>query len=257
MAQLGKVRKQRPKKQFRIPSSVVQWAIVGVVAGFMAFFLVRALVSKPTDTPPIPFLSQKQTDLVALTRSLGDITLDSTARAAFPAELNQRLVGADTLVAQRRFNDAIGLLYRQLKDANPATTAAIRTYLGYCYHLATSSDMALMHWRKALALADTADPTLVPWLGFSIGFLFQSRGVPDSALVAYGRVPADAPVPTGIGRAAVLNNSGVAKEVLGDSTGAVRLYADALAALDTLGPPRSAAVIKDNLNRLARFSLPR
>jgi tetratricopeptide (TPR) repeat protein len=252
MAQLGKVRKQRPeKKRFRVSSSILQWAIVAVVGGAMAFFLVRSLVSKPTDTPPIPFLSSRPTDLGALTRTLGDITLDSAARAAFPAGLNSRLVGVDTLVAQRRFDDAIGLLYRQLKDAEQGTIAAVRAYLGQCCYLSRSADMALMHWRKALAAADTASPALVPWLRFSVGFLFQSHGLPESALVHYRAMPADRSVPSGLGLAAVLNNTGAALEALADTVEAVRLYSSAIAVLDTLAPAQAAKTISDNRTRLA------
>lgn len=253
MAQLGKVRKQRPqKKGFRIPSSIVQWGIVGIVGGVMAFFLIRSLASKPFDTPPTPFLSSQQQDLTALTRTIGDIQTDSTLRAAFPADLQAKLVTVDTMVAQRRLNDAINLLYGGLRSAKPATYVALRAYIGLCYHTAKSSDMALMHWRKGLAAADTANPALVPWLAFATGYLFQTHGVPDSALAYYARVPAGSNVPAGLGPAAVLNNSGFAREVLADTGAAITLYTQALAAIDTLVNAKPASTIRDNLSRLNR-----
>jgi tetratricopeptide (TPR) repeat protein len=251
MAQLGKVRKQRPqKKGFRIPSSVVQWGIVGIVGGVMAFFLVRSLATKPFDTPPTPFLSNQQQDLTALTHTVGDIEVDSTLRAAFPADMQAKIVSADTMVAQRRLNDAINLLYGGLRSAKPATLAALRAYIGFCYYTAKSSDMALMHWRKGLAVADSANPALVPWLAFAAAYLFQTHGVPDSALAYYERVPAGSIVPVGLGAAAVLNNSGFAREALADTAGAIALYEQALAAIDTVANASPVSTIRENLIRL-------
>ena len=253
MSQLGKVRKQRPqKKGFRIPSSIVQWGIVGIVGGVMAFFLVRSLTTKPFDTPPTPFLSNQKSDLTALTHTIGDIQVDSTLRAAFAADMQKKIVTVDTMIAQRRLNDAINLLYGGLRSAKPAAAAALRAYIGFCFYTATSSDMALMHWRKGLAAADSANPALVPWLAFATAYLFQTRGVPDSALAYYARVPAGAAEPVGLGPAAVLNNSGFAREVLADTAAAITLYTQALAAIDTVANAQPASTIRDNLSRLNR-----
>lgn len=253
MAQLGRVRKERPKKKFRLSWDVIQWVVVGIVAAFMGFFLIRALVSRPTDTPPIPFVTQQQPDLIALTRTLGEINLDSTTRSMFPAELASRLPTIDSLVAERRFNEAVEGLQRHLRRATPAETAAIRAYLGYCYLQTTAYDLALMHWRKARVIAVQALPGLVPWLDFAIGFLFGSRSLPDSALASYRRIPPGAVVPVGYGRPGVLNNTGVALELLGDSTAAARLYLEARTALGPEHLPRAAEVIAENISRLARF----
>jgi tetratricopeptide (TPR) repeat protein len=258
MAQITRVGRKRPpkKKGLRVSSSVLQWSIVAVVAVAMLFLLIRALVNRPGDAPPIPTLANAHEDLATVTRMLGDVELDSATRALFPSELAPKFKAADTLTEQGRWTEAIGSLHQLLRQQRSAEVAAVRAYLAYCYRRAASPDYSLMHLRKSLALADTSLPALVPWLTFSIGYLFQSHGMNDSALVFYRRCDEALPAGARRDRVALLNNIGVALEATGARPEAAERLGAAAALLDSTDLESSRRTVTDNLARAAAPAKP-
>ncbi len=249
------IRKERPKKKFRIPSSYVQWGVLGLVAVGVLLVLSRSLCRPPAEPGPVPVLSRTETDLAAVTRLLGDVSLDSATLALFPAEIKLRLTTAETLAAQGRWHDAVTQTRRLIKNAQPAEAAALHGFAGYCYNQAASPDWALREFRLGFDAAVTGASELSPWLAFSIGFLFQSHGFADSCVPYYQKALNSLPQPgtaaTGPNWSSLLaNNLGVAYQVLKDSTHALESFRLALSLVDTVADPRSARVVKDNLARL-------
>ncbi|MBM3323688.1 hypothetical protein FJY69_09470 [candidate division WOR-3 bacterium] len=251
------IRKERPKKKFRIPSSYVQWGVLGLVGVGVLFVVSRTLCRPPAEQGPRPVLSQAQTDLATVTKLLGDVTLDSITRALFPAELSPELVTAETLADQGRWHDAVAEVKRLLKDASPTESAALHGFAGYCYKEAASPDWALREFRSGLAAARASSGELVPWLAFSAGFLFQSRGFADSCIPFY--LAAESTLRSLAAAAArpewtapLANNLGVAHESLKDSARARELFRLALSVLDTLVDRKAVRLVNDNLVRVER-----
>jgi tetratricopeptide (TPR) repeat protein len=249
VAKLKSIRQQRPPKRFRIPSSVVQWGIVGVVAIVLAVLVIGALSRPPAEPAPVPLLSSVKIDLLSMTRMLGDVRLDSSVRAEFPGELNAGLAGPDSLFAQHRWYDALSALNRLLKKATRPESAAISAYVAFCDYEADNMDRALQAFRKSLAL-DSNPTGIAPRLTFDVGWLFQSRGYQDSALVYYTLARRSLPDTNRLLRAVAANNAGVAGEVLRDTVASSTAYNEALALLDTIAYPKEKATIRANLARL-------
>lgn len=244
------IRQKRPPKKFRIPGSVVSWGIVGIVAVVLVMLVVGALTRPPSEPAPIPFLANAKTDLISLTRMLGDVTLDSSTRALFPKELDARLVGPDSLFAQRRWYDALAALSKMLNRATRPESAAIRAYMGFCDYDADNLDRSLQHFRKSLA-KDSSPSGIAPRLEFYIGWLFQSRGFQDSAIAYYSRALHDLPDTARLLKAYVANNMGVAYEVLKDMSAADDAYRGATSLLDTTAYPMDWKAVRDNIARLS------
>jgi tetratricopeptide (TPR) repeat protein len=251
VAKIKSIRQKRPEKKFRIPSSVVQWGIVGVVAVVLVVLVVGALSRPPAEPAPIPMLSTAEPDLISVTRMLGDVTFDSSTRATFPGELGPRLVGPDSLFAQRKWYDALNALNRMLRGATRPESAAIKAFMAFCDYEADNLDRSLQAFRKSLA-ADSSPTGIAPRLQFSIGWMFQSRGYQDSAAAYYSRVRRGAPDSARLLKAEAANNAGVAYEVLKDTSAAGAAYREAAALLDTIEYPRETKTIRENLARLAR-----
>ncbi len=248
------IRKERPKKKFRIPSAYVQWGVLGLVGAGVLFVVARSLCRPPAEPTPLPLLSQAHTDLTTVTRLLGDVTFDSATRALFPAYLSNDMATTETLAEQQRWHDAIAEIKRLLKKAGPYEAAALHGFAGYCYHEAASPDWALREFRLGLAAARASSSELGPWLSFCVGFLFQSHGFADSCIPYYLEADSTSRV-TGpaTGRPAwtalLANNLAVAYESLKDSTHARELFRLALSALDTLTDRRAVRLVSENLAR--------
>jgi len=249
VAKIKNIRQKRPKKKFRVPPSVTQWVIVGVVVVVLIVLVVGALSRPPAEPAPIPLLSTAKGDLISMTRMLGDVTLDSSTRALFPSELRARFVGPDSLFAQRRWYDALTALDKVLKGATRPESAAIRAYMAFCDYEADNLDRSLQHFRKSLA-ADSSPSGIAPRLQFSIGWMFQSRGYQDSAIAYYSRVRQALPDSARLLRASTVNNAGAAYEVLKDTSSAAAAYNEAAALLDTIVYPKETKTIRENLARL-------
>jgi tetratricopeptide (TPR) repeat protein len=259
MARFRSVRRERPAKKFRIPSSYVQWGALGVGVVAITFLVSRSLTRPPSETAPAPMLAAARTDLATVTRLLGDIELDSSTRRLFPPALTSRLAGADTLAEQRRWYDALEPVMRLLKDADAETRAALRGYSGLLYYRAASADQALREFRRAVAAADSSSSPLGPWLAFNAAYLFQSHGFADSCLPFYrhaeslvaGAGPGPDSAPGAVWAAWLANNMGVAYEALRD-TAAAGLFRQALAIIDTLADAKSARLVRENLARVVK-----
>jgi len=249
VAKIKNIRQQRPEKKFKIPSSVVQWGIVGIVAVVLIVLVVGALSRPPAEPAPIPMLTNAQKDLISVTRMLGDVMLDSSARALLPGELDEQLAGPDSLFAERRWYDALTALSKMLKGATRPESAAIGTYMAFCDYEADNLDRSLQHFRKSL-VADSSPTGIAPRIPFYIGWLFQSRGYQDSAVVYYARARRILPDSALLLRAAAANNAGAAYEVLKDTAAAGNAYREAAALLDTISYPRESKKVRENLARL-------
>jgi len=243
------IRQKRPDKKFRVPHSVMQWAIVGVVAVVLIVLVVGALSRPPTEPAPAPLLSNARNDLISMTRMLGDVALDSSTRSLFPSELDARLVGPDSLFAQRRWYDALAALSKTFKGATRPESAAIRAYMAFCDYEADNPDRSLQYFRKSLA-ADSSPSGIAPRLAFSIGWMFQSRGYQDSAIAYYSRARRALPDSALLLKAEAANNAGVAHEVLKDTSAAGGAFREAAALLDTITYPKESKTIRENLARL-------
>ena len=249
VAKIKNIRQKRPKKKFRVPPSVVQWVIVGVVVVVLFVLVVGALTRPPAEPAPIPMLQTAKADLISVTRMLGDVTLDSSTRALLPKELDARLVGPDSLYAQRRWYDALGALNKMLNRATRPESAAIRAYMAFCWYDADNLDRSLQSFRKSLA-EDSNPAGIAPRLAFAIGWMFQSRGYQDSAVAYYSRVRSVLPDTTRLLKAEAANNAGAAYEVLRDTSSAAAAYNEAAALLDTIVYPKELKTIRENLARL-------
>jgi tetratricopeptide (TPR) repeat protein len=250
VAKIKNIRQKRPDKKFRIPSSVMQWGIVGVVAVVLVVLVVGALSRPPAEPAPIPILSTAKIDLISVTRMLGDVTLDSGTRALFPGELGVKLAGPDSLFAQRRWYDALTALNRMLSGATRPESAAIRAYMAFCDYEADNLDRSLQHFRKSLA-ADPNPNGLAPRLAFAMGWMFQSRGYQDSAVAYYTRALQALPDSARLLKASAANNAGAAYEVLKDTAEAGGAYREAATLLNTITYPKESKTIRENLARLA------
>jgi len=249
VAKIKNIRQKRPKRKFRVPAGVTQWLIVGIVVAILVVLVVGALSRPPAEPAPIPMLVSAKTDLISVTRMLGDVSLDSSTRALFPGELDARLAGPDSLFAQRRWYDALAALGTMLKHATRPESAAIRAYMGFCDYEAENLDRSVQHFRKSLS-ADSSPAGIAPRIQFSIGWLFQNRGYQDSAIAYYSRALRAIPDSVQLLRAQAANNAGVAYEVLKDTSAAAGMYHEATAELDTIVYPRELMTIRENLARL-------
>jgi tetratricopeptide (TPR) repeat protein len=249
VAKIKNIRHKRPNRKFKIPSSVIQWGIVGVVAVVLVVLVVGALSRPPAEPAPIPMLSTAKPDLISVTRMLGDVALDSSTRSLLPGEMNARFAGPDSLFAERRWYDALTALSKMLKGSTRPESAAIRAYMAFCDYEADNLDRSLQHFRKSLA-ADSNPTGIAPRTAFSIGWMFQSRGYQDSAVVYYSRARRILPDSSRLLRASAANNAGAAYEVLKDTSAAGGAYREAVALLDTIGYPRELKTIRENLSRL-------
>jgi tetratricopeptide (TPR) repeat protein len=250
VAQIKNIRQKRPKKKFRVPPSVTQWVIVGVVAVVLVVLVVGALSRPPAEPAPIPMLSTARTDLISVTRMLGDVKLDSSTRVLFPEELNPRLIGPDSFFTQRRWYDALTALSKMLKGAPRPDSAAIRAYMAFCDFEADNLDRSLQSFRKSLA-QDSSPAGFAPTVAFCVGWMFQSRGYQDSAIAYYSRARRVLPDTAHLLKAAAANNAGVAYEVLKDTSSAAAAYNEAATLLDTIAYPKESKTIRENLARLA------
>jgi len=254
MARIKSIRKTHPRERFRIPTPVAQWSIVAVVVIAVLFILAKALSRAPGEPAPIPLLSSAKTDLVSLTRMLGDVTLDSATRSLFPAELQPALNGVDTLVSQRKWYEAIGQLDRLLRKAKADEAPALLGYMGSCFYEAASLDRALQQFRKGWAKAESIGSPLAPWLAFSSAYLFESRGYQDSAIAYHSlciKALGGKPGPLLI---SALNDVGAAREALSDTAGARAAYEEAAALVDSTVDPKTAELVRENQRRIARKS---
>ncbi len=249
MAKIKNIRQKRPPSKFKIPSGVMQWVIVGVVAVVLVVLVVGTLSRPPVEPAPIPMLSSAATDLISVTRMLGDVKLDSSTRALLPGEMNPRLASPDSLFAERRWLDALAALGKMLKGATRPDSAAIRAYMAFCDYEADNLDRSLQHFRKSLA-ADSNPAGIAPRITFAIGWMFQSRGYQDSAVAYYTRARRMLSDSARLLRAAAANNAGAAYEVLKDTAAAGDAYREAMALLDTIGYPKETKTIRENLARL-------
>jgi tetratricopeptide (TPR) repeat protein len=251
VAKIKNIRQKRPeKKKLRIPNSVMQWGIVGVVAVVLVVLVVGALSRPPAEPAPIPMLSTAKTDLISITRMLGDVALDSGARALFPKELGAWFAGPDSLYAQRRWYDALTALGKMLNRATRPESAAIRAYMAFCWYDADNLDRSLQSFRKSLA-EDSSPTGIAPRLAFAIGWMFQSRGYQDSAVAYYSRARRALPDSVRLLKASAANNAGAAYEVLKDTAAAGDAYREAVALLDSAAYPKEMKTIRENLTRAA------
>jgi tetratricopeptide (TPR) repeat protein len=252
VAKIKNIRQKRPAKKFTIPSGVVQWGIVGLVVVVVIGLVVGALTRPPTEPAPIPMLSTVKPDLISVTRMLGDVKLDGSFRALFPAELNARFVGPDSLYAQRRWYDALGALNKMLGRATRPESAAIRAYMAFCWYDADNLDRSLQSFRRSFA-EDSNSTGIAPRLAFAIGWMFQSRGYQDSAVAYYARARQALPDSVRLLKASAANNAGAAYEVLQDTAAAGSAYREAAALLDTIEYPKETKTIRENLSRLTNL----
>ncbi len=250
MAKKNRDRRKKSSGGFTL-SGPWPWVVGGAVVLLLLFFLARTLSTTVSEVAPTPILATANPDLTAMTRMMGDISLDTTRTAGLPDEVLTQFARVDSMMAERSWYDAIEALGRLQKSVPEDKVDVVHDYIGYCQHQAANPDRALREFRKALDAA--GNDTTRARMAFCIGYLFQSRGYADSAFAFYDLARHAAPPgSTDVSRPALLNNLGVARETLGDTTAAFGFYREAAALLDTSGADRSARTLRDNLRRTYR-----
>jgi tetratricopeptide (TPR) repeat protein len=251
---MPKSRKNRSKRQKKsdLPSWML-WVIGGIVALVMLFILARNISTAPPRAVIIPVLSSANPDLETRTRMLGDVELDRAPVAGMSEENRARFAEIDSLIELRDWPAALNLLPGMLNAVAPDRVTVVHDYLGFCYHQAARPDHALFEFREGMNLAGSDRPDLQYRLAFCAAYLFQGRGLADSALAFYNLarhyIPADSADPL---LPALLNNYGLAQEATGDTVGALAHYLDAARLVDTTADTRDARVVRDNIRRLSR-----
>jgi tetratricopeptide (TPR) repeat protein len=237
--------KHEKKGGFRLPAGVTTWLVVGVVGVAVGYLLISSLSRPPASRAPIPFLSTVNQDLVSITRMLGDVAFDSDFRAVVPED-TARFGVVDSLIAERKFPDALRRLQAFARNPEPGLTGPLNAYLGLVWHYSSSPDRSLAAFRL---VADSSTGALAGWAAFAAGWLFQGRGYQDSAVAWYERALAllDSVSPV---RPMAENNLGVAWETLKDVEQARAHLLAAAAVIDTADTSRPARTLRDNLRRL-------
>ncbi|MFO7638803.1 MAG: hypothetical protein R6X14_05840 [bacterium] len=238
-------------------SSWYLWIVVGVLILAGLFMLARTLSTAPPTKAILPVLASNRPDLEALTRMVGDIELDSGIAAGLTEELRERYVTVDSLIGLGDWPAALERLPKLPRRPAGEEAAVREEYAGVCHYRAVRPDHALNSLREAAAADSGRDRARQFRLAFAIGYLFQSRGFPDSALAPYATARFFAPADSLDRRLpAVLNNLALAHELTGDTAAALELYDAVTALVDTSVDTRSARVVRDNLRRLARRPRP-
>lgn len=223
---------------------------------FFIFLLARTLSQPAKEVTGNKTPELNKPDLVAYTRIIGGITIDTTALNGIPSEFRRQLIQIDTMLSNRELRDAIARLTKLQRKASPLVVAATQGYIGFCYNELVQPTAALAAFQQGLQSIDTTAETgirLFSWLAFNAGYLFQYYGIPESAIkyyqrswLAVSRIPAPSFPPfTG----ALLNNLGVATEMIGDTTAAKTFYLRAAAYIDTSAGDRTTQRLKENLRR--------
>lgn len=251
--------KSRPRSKNRRKGGKVQgfwlWIVVGIVAVVALFMLARTLATSTGYVPPTPMLSLASRDLAMVTRMLGNIERDTALVPGLPDEVRTRFKGVDSVIAEGNWPEAIRLIRGLNKSVPEDNLEVYHDYLGFCFYKSASPDFALAEFRSALRTAGR-DPELEARIAFCIGYLFQSRGFADSALVMYARAQqalgeraAAEPIAP-----ALFNNHGLAREASGDTAEAIELYSTAAMLLDTTGTDRASRTLRDNIRRLSGWT---
>ncbi len=245
--------RQKPEKKkpgLRIPTKYTTWLVVGVVGAALGYLIISSL-SRPPAPPGSALLGAVSQDLVSITRMLGDVAPDSSFHAVLPDWAESEFGAVDSLLEQRRFDEAQAKLSRMARRPAPGRAGLLHAYIGLTLHEADHKDRALDQFRAA---ADSADRPLAAWSAFAAGYLFQSHGYQDSAITWYDRaLLADSLSPL---RKAALNNAGVAWETLKEYEKAREFLAAAAALLDSADSSRSARTLRENLQRVLNRPAP-
>lgn len=234
------------------------WGLVGVVLLFILFFLTKILSQPPNPQERPEKLNLSKVDLIAYSRMLGEIGVDSSVRAILPADFVRELRSIETMVANRELRDAIARLSKMKRNKSPLERAVIQSYIGICYNELAQPNEALAALQEGLKVVDTTTANgrrVLGWLAFSAGYLWQNYSLPESA-VKYYRLSLKAvspllttpPAYTG----ALFNNLGVAAEMSGDTLEARKAFLTASGYIDTTGAYRAGQRLKENIRRLIK-----
>ena len=262
MARKKKNRQSKPQprpKSHKKKGGKVQgfwlWIVGGIVVVVALFMLARTLATSTGHVPPTPMLSIANRDLAVVTRMLGDIERDTAAKSGLPDKVRTRFEEADSVITEGNWPEAIKLIRSLNKSVPEDNLDVYHDYLGFCFYRSAHPDYALAEFRSALGTAGT-DPEPEARMAFCIGYLFQSRGYADSALVMYdlARQVLGEELTTVSFAPALFNNHGLAREATGDTAGAIELYSMAAALLDTTGPDRTSRTLRDNIRRLSGWN---
>lgn len=229
---------------------VYLWIVGGVVVLGLLFVLTRNLATPTDDAPLFPVLANARTELGTLTRMLGEVRLSPEATATLSTV--DGIADVDSLLRERNWPEAAERLRRISRSSAADRLPAVRYYLGYCYSQSASPDRALREFRSVTGNTAAAGSVLRCDAAFSAGYLFQSRGFADSALILYTAAHRLTPDTAQDERVAWLNNNrALALEMTGDTAAARACYLAAAVTIDTSADTRESRVLRDNLRQLA------
>ncbi|MEO0070881.1 MAG: hypothetical protein ABIK39_02180 [candidate division WOR-3 bacterium] len=234
------------------------WGLVGVVLLFILFFLTKILSQPPNPQEPPESLKLNKVDLIAYSRMLGEIGIDTSFIAILSVDFVRELRSIDTMIANRELRDAIARLGKMKRNKTPLERAVIQGYIGICYNELAQPTEALKAFQEGLKGIDTtaidATGRVLGWLAFNAGYLWQNYSLPESALKYYQLsqrgVFSLLPAPAFTG--ALFNNLGVAAEMSGDTLEAKRAYLAATGYIDTTASDRAGQRLKENIHRLTK-----
>lgn len=242
-----KPRQQPQRSHLRISTKLTTWLAVAVVGGAVLWLLGSSLLRPPTDSTPVPLLVTADRDIAAITRMLGDITIDNSFPVAKTESLDPRLIAVESLIRERRLEQVRQSLNSLRRRCPTGMTGRLHAVSGLAWYESGQPDRALAELRRA---ADSSTGHLATWSAFAVAWLFQSRGFADSALVWYQRTLTTADSTSFIA-AAAHNNIAVVLEKRRELVEAAKHFAAAATVIDTADTTTYARTLRDNLRRLS------
>ncbi len=231
------------------------WVVGGVVILFVLFFLARTLSQVPRVASEQKTLELNRIDLIAYTRMLGGVRVDTFVVSRLQPDFVGELRSIDTMMTNRELRDAIARLSKILKKRRSFEQTVIQGYIGVCYNELAQPNAGLKAFQEGLNLLQPkaeSQPQVWGWLAFNCGYIFQYYSQPESARGYYESARKVLPELPGYFAGWVLNNLGVALEMCGDTTKAREAYFSAVKYIDTTGthPERAGLRLKGNIQRV-------
>ncbi len=252
---MGKTRREAARTQ-AICRSPWFWAVVGVAALVLMLALTGVLSQPSTARETRPLLDTRREDLVVFTRMI-----DTVALEPFFYSGNEDLAIVESLLNNGSVQSAFQRLDRSRRKAPIEKQLSATAFAGLLRHRLREYPLALQEFQHALSLTDSATALLAARLCFNIGHLFQQFSQPESARDYYSQslrllhLDQDESVSVRLSvrfLPGLLNNLGVAHEILGDTGAAFSLYQKAAALLDTTEKHRDAQRLRENIARLSQ-----
>lgn len=248
---MGTKRRSRERAIYR---SAWFWIVVGVAALALMLALTGVLCQPPPAPPARALLDTRHEDLVVFTRMIDTVALEPN----FYTNTEEAAI-AESLLNSGSVQNAFQRLDRSRRKAQSKNRLSTTAFAGLLRSRLREHSLATQEFQDALSLTDSSTALLAARLCFNIGYLFQRFGQPESArryysqslrLLRFDDTVLTLPDPPAPFLPGLLNNLGVASEILGDTSSALSLYLKAATFLDTTSTHRDAQRLRENIARL-------